>query len=57
MPPLPHQDNRRTKVIHDLNNIVVRCFGGQYAKKVPVTAKELGDVYMERAKEMEIEVR
>lgn len=36
---------------------VTRRFGGKYAKKVLVTAQELGDVYRERAKEMGIEVR
>lgn len=36
---------------------VTRRFGGKYAKKVLVTAKGLGNVYMERAKEMGIEVR
>ena len=29
-------------------------FGGRYAKKVPVTAKDSGDVYLERAEEMDI---
>lgn len=36
---------------------VARRFGGKYAKKVLVTAKELGDVYKERAKEMGIEIQ
>ena len=36
---------------------VARRFGGKYARKVLVTAKDLGDVYLERAEEMGIEVR
>ena len=36
---------------------VARRFGGKYAKKVLVTAKVLGDVYMERAEEMGIEIQ
>lgn len=42
--------------LYELETVASR-FGGKYAKKVLVTAKELGDVYMERAKEMGIEVR
>lgn len=36
---------------------VARRFGGKYAKKVLVTAKDLQPVYLERAAEMGIEVR
>lgn len=36
---------------------VTRRFGGKYAKKVLVSAKKLGDVYLERANEMGIEIR
>lgn len=36
---------------------VAKRFGGKYAKKVLVSAKELGDVYLERAAEMGIEVQ
>ena len=36
---------------------VARRFGGKYAKKVLVTAKDLQPVYMDRAAEMGIEVR
>ena len=36
---------------------VARRFGGKYARKILVSAKELGDVYLERAAEMGIEVR
>lgn len=36
---------------------VASRFGGKYAKKVLVTANTLGEVYMERAKEMGIYVR
>ena len=39
--------------LYELETVVSR-FGG---KKVLVTANELGDAYMERAKEMGIEVR
>ena len=35
---------------------VARRFGGKYARKVLVTAKDPGDVYLERAREMGIEV-
>ena len=42
--------------LYELETVASR-FGGKYAKKVLVTAKGIGDVYMERAKEMEIEVR
>ena len=42
--------------LYELETVASR-FGGKYAKKILVTAKELGDVYMERAKEMGIEVR
>lgn len=42
--------------LYELETVSSR-FGGKYAKKILVTAKELGDVYMERAKEMGIEVR
>ena len=35
---------------------VARRFGGKYAKKVLVTADKLGDIYLERAREMGIEV-
>ena len=36
---------------------VTKRFGGKYAKKVLVTANDLGAIYLERAKEMGIEVR
>ena len=47
------------QVLHALYELetVASRFGGKYAKKVLVTANELGDAYMERAKEMGIEVR
>lgn len=35
---------------------VARRFGGKYAKKVLVTADKLGDIYLERAREMGIEI-
>ena len=35
---------------------VARRFGGRYAKKILVTMRELGDAYLERAKEMGIQV-
>lgn len=42
--------------LYELETVVGR-FGGKYAKKVLVTANPLDEVYMERAKEMGIEVR
>jgi len=42
--------------LYELDTIAKR-FGGKYAKKVLITAKGLSDVYMERAREMGIEVR
>ena len=42
--------------LYELETVASR-FGGKYAKKVLVSAKELGDVYLERAAEMGIEVR
>lgn len=42
--------------LYELETVAGR-FGGKYAKKVLVTANPLDEVYMERAKEMGIEVR
>lgn len=42
--------------LYELETVANR-FGGKYAKKVLVTAEELGEVYLERAAEMGIEVR
>ena len=42
--------------LYELDTVAKR-FGGKYAKKVLVSAKALGEVYMERAAEMNIEVR
>ena len=36
---------------------VARIFGGRYARKVLVSAQPLNDIYMQRAREMKIEVR
>lgn len=41
--------------LYELQTVADR-FGDKYSKKVLVTARPLGDVYMERAKEMGIEV-
>ena len=43
-------------VLYELETVASR-FVGKYAKKVLVTAKDLGGVYLERSKEMGIEVR
>ncbi len=47
------------QVLHALYELetVASRFGGKYARKVLVTARELGDVYLERAVEMGVEVR
>lgn len=42
--------------LYELDTVAKR-FGGKYAKKALVSAKALGEVYMERAAEMNIEVR
>lgn len=42
--------------LYELQTVAKR-FGDKYSKKVLVTARPLGDVYMERAEEMDIEVR
>lgn len=42
--------------LYELNEVANR-FGGKYAKKVLISAKAPGDVYLERAAEMGIEVR
>lgn len=42
--------------LYELDTVAKR-FGGKYAKKILVTVKELGDVYMERASEMGIEIK
>ena len=46
------------KTLHALYELdaVTRRFGGKYARKVLVSAKNLGNVYLERADEMGIEV-
>ena len=38
-------------------DMVAKRFGGKYARKVLVTARGVNEIYMERAKEMGIEVR
>mgnify|MGYP003296712953 CR=1 FL=1 len=47
------------QVLHALYELdtIAKRFGGIYAKKVLVTTRSFSDVYMERAAEMEIEVR
>ncbi len=42
--------------LYELETVADR-FGGHYAKKVLVTTKKLADVYLNRAKEMDIEIR
>ena len=42
--------------MYELQTVADR-FGDKYSKKVLVTARPLGDVYMERAEEMGIEVQ
>ena len=42
--------------LYELDTVAKR-FGGKYAKKVLVSANEIGPVYKERAAEMGIEVR
>ena len=42
--------------LYELQTVADR-FGDKYSKKVLVTARPLGVVYMERAEEMGIEVR
>ena len=42
--------------LYELETVAGR-FGGKYARKVLVTAKEIGEIYRERAEEMGIEVR
>jgi hypothetical protein len=42
--------------LYELQTVTDR-FGGKYAKKILVTLKPLAEVYMERAAEMEIEVK
>lgn len=48
--------NQSLHALYELETVVGR-FGGKYAKAVLVTANPLDEVYMERAKEMGIEVR
>lgn len=47
------------QVLHALYELdtIAKRFGGIYAKKVLITTRSFSDVYMERAAEMEIEVR
>ena len=47
------------QILHALYELdtVTKKFGGKYAEKVLVTAKDISKVYIERAKEMGIEVR
>ena len=49
----------KNSALHALYELetVTRRFGGKYAKKVLVSAQPLNDMYLERAKEMGIEVR
>ena len=42
--------------LYELDTVASR-FGGKYARKVLVTAKGVNDIYVERAKEMGIEIR
>ena len=48
-----------TRTLHALYELdaVAKKFGGKYAKKILVSAKELSDVYLARAEEMGIEVK
>ncbi len=48
--------NQTLHALYELET-VTRRFGGKYAKKVLVTAQPLGDIYLERAEELGIEVR
>lgn len=48
--------NQSLHALYELETVAGR-FGGKYAEKVLVTANPLDEVYMERAKEMGIEVR
>lgn len=48
--------NQTLHVLYELD-AATRRFGGKYVKKVLVSAKKLGDVYLERANEMGIEIR
>lgn len=48
--------NQTLHALYELD-AVTRRFGGKYAKKILVSAKTLGDVYLERAVEMGIEVQ
>ena len=47
------------QVLHALYELetVSKRFGGKYARKILVSAKDIGSVYIERASEMGIEVR
>lgn len=47
------------QVLHALYELdtIAKRFGGDYAKKVLVTTRSFSEVYMERAAEMEVEVR
>ncbi len=42
--------------LYELDTVASR-FGGKYAKKILVTMNEIGDIYKERAEEMNIEVK
>ena len=48
-----------TQTLHALYELdtVANRFGGRYCKRVLVTAQPFSGVYMERAREMNIEVR
>lgn len=48
--------NQPLQALYELQTVAER-FGGKYAKKVLVTANPIGQVYLDRAEEMEIEVR
>ena len=48
--------NQALHALYELETVTSR-FGGKYAKKVLVSVKEIGEAYIERANEMEIEVR
>ena len=48
--------NQALHALYELDTVTKR-FGGKYAKRILVSAKTLGDVYLERAAEMKIEVK
>lgn len=50
---------RPQQTLHALYELdaVTRRFGGKYARKILVSARDIGDIYLERAAEMDIEVQ